>query len=357
MSDGFPFRELQLKACGVLRRFFKVFPWAVPLATLQHRRDVTMDKRSQACALLDCMSDMSAKVVQSTGLSLYCPRPTDIIIATYPKAGTTLMQNLIYQVVVATGGSAAFDPDGTGFDDINQVAPWLDYGPEFGVMECPTNPRVFKTHSCADKFELDKSKFVVCVRNPLKYPGSFLDFWLEPVLREKITDEDVKREVFDEFVQRHLLGAQSSNVSSKKAFNRHGLWFNHVKDWIFPPRQNVLVLFYEDVVTNIGITAKKIARFMGRSLSDDAAKQVVARCDRQVMAADTKFQSHMTRKGLGIGDVELVFCPPEKRKGYTEFAFRQGHIDVVRMKMRETFGVDDYQTLRDLVQRRQDMVQ
>lgn len=313
-----------------------------------------MDKKSQANALLDRLSRVREGMVKPTGLRHYRPEPTDLIIATYPKAGTTLLQNLTYQVVVATGGAPPFDLDGLAFEDINQVAPWLDFGPEFGVMEAPTNPRIFKTHSCADQFNLDKSRYIVCVRDPLKYPASFLDFLLEPLLGENVTDDELKREIFDELVSRYLLGLPPSNASSETAFRRYGLWFDHVKNWLFPSRRNVLVLFYEDVVADVGATARRVAGFMGRSLSDEAVQTVAQRCDRQTMAADSKFRSQSTRYGLGIGNAELVYCFPEKRKGFTEFSLRDKHVEAVHMKIQETFGVSDYQALRELVNGRED---
>ena len=77
-------------------------------------------------------------------LAHFNARPTDVLITTAPKAGTTWMQQILHQL--KTGG----DP---GFADIDQVVPWLEL-PRRGMSwrelldkyEQLSDPRIFKTH-------------------------------------------------------------------------------------------------------------------------------------------------------------------------------------------------------------------
>lgn len=314
------------------------------------------EKKALANELLNLMASRAAAgAPKPTGLQHYRPQPTDIIIATYPKAGTTLLQNMTYQIVVATGGAPPFDPDGTAFTDICQVAPWLEYGPEFGVTECPSNPRVFKTHEPAVVFDLSKSKFVFCVRNPLEFPGSRLDFMFDILTGGSHADEEVREQVFHEYVRRSFFGRQPSDGSEEDTegspSKRYGSWFGHTKSWTEETHPNVLVIFYEDVKRDLAATARRIASFMGRSLPESGLKTVVERCDRKRMASDSRFVSQITSRGLGLGDAKLRTVFPEDRKGFKDFVIEESSMEAYKESMQSTFGVSSYDEFCNLVHR------
>ncbi|MCB9594700.1 MAG: sulfotransferase domain-containing protein [Sandaracinaceae bacterium] len=95
------------------------------------------------------------------------PRPSDVLICTASKAGTTWMQQILHQL--RTGG----DRD---FVSINEVVPWLEL-PErarasveaqLASYDAIPDPRVFKTHLPAERTPGAEVVKIVCVaRSPL----------------------------------------------------------------------------------------------------------------------------------------------------------------------------------------------
>ena len=279
-----------------------------------------------------------ARAGNPTGLSVYQPRPSDVIIATYPKAGTTLLQHMVYQITVATGGAPPFDPDGTAFSDINDVAPWVDYGPEFGRLECPTNPRIFKSHSEAPRFDVSQATYIYCIRNPEKYPGSWLDFIFDSLVEEKVTDPELQECVFHQFVRRSILACPKKNSEGRTRF---GTWFAHVKSWTDQPQKNVLVLFYEDIVADLKSTALRIARFMGRTLSEKDLDVVVQRCERKSMAGDPKFMCRAEGDHFKIRNAWKA--KNVDSRGYRTMELNEEEKQGLAEIMQLTFGVRSYE--------------
>lgn len=314
--------------------------------------------RKEAARLLDAITTRQAAWPKPTGLNLYKPRLSDVIISTYPKAGTTLLQNMAYQIAVATGGAPSNDPDGTHFKDITVAVPWIEYGPEFGAVENDTTPRLFKTHGRANIFDLEKASYIYCIRNPESYPASWMDFLFDVLVEEEVTDEAVREASFHLFARRRLLGLfdhDPSPLSSDGTWKdsiKPGPWFTHVNEWIDTPRPNVLILFYEDIVKDLRKTALCVAKFMNRSLSNEALKTVVHRCDRRTMAGDQRFN-------VGVEGVAFKFSPnaekakPEGRQGFKRFKIKDEDKAIVSKMMEVTFGVDSYAKLKSIILQRQ----
>lgn len=308
------------------------------------------EKKQEARRLLNNVFHKLSHFPKATGISKYRPKPTDIIISTYSKSGTTLLQNMTYQVVVATGGAPPFDPDGTNFNDIYEVAPWLDFGPEFGIMECPTNPRVFKTHSPIQDFDISKSKFIYCIRDPLKWPASWLNFLLDWISDEEITDPEIRELIFQEFIRRRLLGHPDGQVPASSL----PTWFHHVRDWTAVPRKNILVLFYEEVSADLAGTARKIAQFMGRTLSDGDVATVVKRCDRRVMASDNRFRDNYFARMCGLPAEGGMKACLEEKVGFKSMKPEDSSLKAIRETMQSIFGVQTYTEMCELIRSQQE---
>src|SRR5213593_4848538 len=68
------------------------------------------------------------------------PRPMDVLIATYPKCGTTWLQQIVHGL--RTRGSM-------DFDEITAVVPWIELAFDLGTdLDAPqvAQPHAFKTH-------------------------------------------------------------------------------------------------------------------------------------------------------------------------------------------------------------------
>ena len=77
----------------------------------------------------------------------FAARPTDVVVATFPKCGTTLLQNLVHQL--RTGGS-------WDFAEISMVVPWLescvDLGTDPAAQQAVASKRANQAHpvSCSE---------------------------------------------------------------------------------------------------------------------------------------------------------------------------------------------------------------
>lgn len=295
-----------------------------------------------------------------SGFSVYEPRPTDVIVTTYPKAGTTLMQQLCYQVAVATGGAPPADPTGDQFVDICQMVLWLEYAPEMGIHSVDSSPRIYKSHSRAEKFAVDKQKHVVVIRNPLKYPGSWMEFVFDSLPQEftQTADADVRRIMFDDTVTQDLLGLEANALHTAGEFgggddaqvgDAMGSWLHHTKGWLENlAHPNVLILFYEEVVKDLRSTAIKVAKFMGREMTDVQADKVASRCNRQYIMRGDRFKSILDEKVFGI-NAQSAKVKDASREGWPRMTIQEQHVRILNVQMKRALGVDGYDGLRDFV--------
>src|ERR1700722_9716906 len=90
----------------------------------------------------------------------YQARPDDLFIVTYPRSGTTWMQNIVYNL--QTGGQP-FDADRDHFFEQN---PTLELDGEVGI-EIMQRPGAIKTHLPMDRVPYHPlAKYICIIRNP-----------------------------------------------------------------------------------------------------------------------------------------------------------------------------------------------
>jgi len=328
---------------------------------------------------LELIERINCKIRQfppAEGFNTYKPRETDIVVTTFPKSGTTLTQQLTYQVVIATGGAGEKDPDGMTYDDICEVVPYVDFGPKHGFPDYESNPRVYKSHSVPAMFKDTIQKHIVVIRKPQSTPASALDFLFEAWAGEKVTNRSVLEKVYHEFLAQRILGRGAGFCSSssfaikeddKVLYFQHinkeekkekepveklsvGPWFMHCKSWMNAMRPNTLFLFYEDIVADMTTAAKRIAVFMGRELDEFGVKQVLERCDRMYMANDKKFKCTLENKALGFGE----FAWKAKTLERGEFTFKQfqpneEEEEEIRLRFKQEFGCDTYDEFKAMI--------
>jgi len=202
-------------------------------------------------------------------------RPDDVFIATYPKAGTTLMQMIVHQL----RGDGSMD-----IPHIHAVVPWLDLeilGDYLDRLAALPSPRVFKTH--------------------------FLHRYLPAGARAIYIVRDVR----DVYVSGYhhlclILGRKVRPEAFARQF-RHGQlyrgnWFEHLESW-WPHRHdpNVLFLTYEGILADLAGTVRRVADFCGLPLDEAAMPRILERCSVEFMRRhDDKFDPRLQQIDGGI---------------------------------------------------------
>jgi len=193
------------------------------------RRATTLDELHSTMDLL-----VSEEGYQA-GLA-FRPSPTDVIIASYAKCGTTWLQQMTHSL--RTGG----DLD---FDDISRVVPWIETASDLGIdLEAPQRgaPRIFKSHLAYDDVP-PGARYIVSVRDPrdaLVSAYRFFEGWFfEP-------------------------GSIDIDALGRSRFVEGRSYYTHLASW-WPHRHDpdVLLLAYEHMTGDLAGTVRRVADFIG----------------------------------------------------------------------------------------------
>lgn len=200
------------------------------------------------------------------------PGPTDVLIATFPKCGTTWLQQIVHGL--RTRGSM-------DFDEITLAVPWLELAGDLGLdPDAPqaAEPRAFKSHLSWD--EIPKGgRYISMVRDPGDVLVSLYHFhegWrFEP---GTITLGDYARQFF-------------------LAPERGRRYWRHAASWWRQRgRQDVLLFSYEAVCADLPGAVRRIARFIGCPLDDGLLDVVVRQSSIGFMKAHgARFDDHVVR--------------------------------------------------------------
>jgi len=199
-------------------------------------------------------------------------RDTDVVLATYPKSGTTWMSKILVELRAAMGSPK----------------PKLEYL-EFqrGPIACIDNiekladPRVYKTHLVVDYYKKPlaerKTKVIVVNRNVKDALVSFYHFYASNPFLGKFKGS------FSDFMEMVKV-------------NRVQNWFNWVEGWwAYKEHANVLFLTYEDMKTDAAHEIRKVCDFLGYDVSDDTIADVAQKSSFSSMRADTELNEMLSR--------------------------------------------------------------
>ena len=274
-----------------------------------------------------------AHFVSSDGLAYaraFRPRADDVIVATYPKAGTTWMQQIVHGL--RSGG----DMD---FEEISAVVPWIELAHDMGIdLEAPQKaaPRAFKTHWNGTQMPAE-GRYIVVIRDPRDTMVSFHRFmegwFLEP-------------------------GAVSADDFAAYLIARDhpgGSYWSHLRSWWARRRDgNVLMLAYEDLIADLPREVRRVAAFIGCSDADAIAVATrQARFDF-MKAHERHFDDHLTAEARNTA----CGLPPDARSSKVKAGRTGGHagalgtvmldrLDAIwKREIAEPLGFSDYAALR-----------
>lgn len=225
----------------------------------------------------------------------YKPRPGDIFITSYPKSGTTWVQNIVYGIL----------HDGKPLNDVDQLlteSPFLEL---FGAEAATSDPQppTIKTHLPFDEERFSPhAKYIYVVRNPYDVCVSG---YHQAIVQTINAGDPADLETY----LRHFM---EGTASFGRYFEDSLLpWYERRND------SNVLFLTYEDLHANIKVQVTRIAYFLGEEhghrISNDPAflqrvidmttKESMRSIFRGVVRASVEFAvSYRTRRGMVVPD-------------------------------------------------------
>nr|XP_057924542.1 sulfotransferase 4A1 isoform X2 [Doryrhamphus excisus]XP_057924543.1 sulfotransferase 4A1 isoform X2 [Doryrhamphus excisus] len=197
-------------------------------------------------------------------ISNFSIRGSDIWIITYPKSGTSLLQEFVYLV------SQGADPDEIGLMNIDEQLPVLEYPqPGLDIIKELMSPRLIKSHLpyrfLPRGIHNGEAKVIYMARNPKDLVVSYYQF-------HRSLRTMSYRGTFQEFCQRFM--------NDKLGY---GSWFEHVLEfWEHRTDSNVLFLKYEDMYKDLGALVEQLAWFLGVSSDKAQHDAMVESCSQLV---------------------------------------------------------------------------
>ncbi|XP_077169158.1 sulfotransferase 1C2-like [Paroedura picta] len=195
-------------------------------------------------------------------LRAFAARPGDLLISTYPKAGTTWIQEIVD--MIQQGG----DPQKCARAPTHKRIPFIDLFPPKPMTsgledaEVMPSPRTLKTHLPVQLLPLSfwehNCKIIYMARNVKDNAVSYFHF-------HRMNQGLPEPGNWDQFLEHFLAGKVS-----------WGSWFDHVRGWWeAKDRHPILYLFYEDIKEDPAREIRKVAQFLGIELTEPVLTQIV----------------------------------------------------------------------------------
>ncbi|KAJ8016148.1 hypothetical protein DPEC_G00004190 [Dallia pectoralis] len=191
-------------------------------------------------------------------------RPDDILIATYPKAGTTWVSYILELLYFGQT-----DPERQTSLSIYQRVPFLEsdfkilpFGTEL-ADKLTTSPRLIKTHLPVQlvpkSFWEQNCRVVYVARNAKDNVVSYFHF-------DRMNLGEPEPGDWNHFLRRFMDG--------KMGF---GPWYDHVTNWWEKKQTNSKIhyMFYEDMIEDLGREMDTLCSFLGLSPSSEEKAKVM----------------------------------------------------------------------------------
>jgi hypothetical protein len=211
-------------------------------------------------------------------------KPTDIMVATFPKTGTTLVTWICHQL--RTGGDLSFE-------HMYEVVPWptlsWDIGYDPNTQGNQFVPRVFKSHLRMASIYRG-CRYIVTIRDPTKTALSFYNFLALEKKVPHVTEMDLS-----------TFTVKTPFVKGKPDGSRASLWEYYQEYHVLRDCPSVLVVVYEDMVKDMSASIRMIAKFMEIDADEELISKVASMSTKEFMAKHmSKFDEPYERaKKLG----------------------------------------------------------
>uniref|UniRef100_A0A8C9XM48 Sulfotransferase n=1 Tax=Sander lucioperca TaxID=283035 RepID=A0A8C9XM48_SANLU len=208
-------------------------------------------------------------------------RPDDILIATYPKAGTTwvsyILDLLYFGQTERQTSTPIFDRVAFLESTISPMGPGKDLADNL-----PTSPRLIKTHLPVQfvpkSFWEQNSTIIYVARNAKDNMVSYFHF-------DRMTRTQPEPGEWSSYIHRFMEG--------KMVF---GSWYDHVNGWWKKKQTHSKLhyMFYEDLSEDTGREIDNLCSFLGLSRSDEEKKRVASGVQFDNMKKDdtTNYSTH-----------------------------------------------------------------
>jgi hypothetical protein len=233
------------------------------------------------------LSSFETEQGRIAGLSYTPSSPSEVIITTSPKAGTTWMQQICHQLRF---------PNDMSFDEISEVVPWFelaqDQGQDINAPQPPDNKlRIFKTHAWYPHCP-KPAKYVVVVRQPADVALSFYKFFegwfFEP---GTVTVEAFVREFW-------LARGEPDSIMQNASFYHHFLsWWERRDD------PDVLFLFFEDLKDDLAAQVQRVAAHVSTEELDVTGNVAAAVSNSTfdfMKANEEKFNESLSKRARNV---------------------------------------------------------
>ena len=213
-------------------------------------------------------------------------RDDDIVIATYAKAGTTWMQQIVAELVL--GGSA-------GDLSVNAISPWLDsrtqpFPERLALLEAQTHRRFVKTHLPLDALVFSpRARYIYLARDGRDVVWSMHNHHLQL--------KDIVYELFNRDLEPGIAPFDRPDLEIVPYFRRwmdrngHPWWpfWENVRTWwAVRHLPNVLVVHFNDLKRDLSGEIGRIADFLGVSLDQRRLDAVTVHCSFEYMQANAE---------------------------------------------------------------------
>ncbi|XP_053551290.1 sulfotransferase 1C1 [Bombina bombina] len=224
-------------------------------------------------------------------------KPDDLLIATYPKAGTTWMQEIVDSIMNdgdIEKAKRAPTHVRSPFLEISSPPP-VPSGIE--VLEKTPSPRLIKTHLPYElipkSFWEQDCKVIYVARNAKDNAVSYYFF-------DKMNKTQPDPGTWEQYTECFLQGETA-----------WGSWFDHVIGWWkAKDKHKILYVFYEDMKEDPKREIRKVMTFLGKNISEAVLEKIYQHTSFQAMK-----QNPMANYSSMPSSVLDQSCYPFMRKG------------------------------------------